>query len=100
MSLWPSFVGHLQMLQQQSKCICWKTMITMSKCHPRGFGLLGEQGAESIHAKFNRLGLAFSPIKDRVKQLQCIVKEHLLSIEPQIVAAIPPPTKRIKLTQT
>ncbi|KAL5489078.1 hypothetical protein EMCRGX_G018128 [Ephydatia muelleri] len=65
-----------------------------------GFGLLGEQGAESIHAKFNRLGLAFAPIKDKVKQLQCIVKEHLLSIEPQIVAAIPPPTKRIKLTQT
>ena len=66
-----------------------------------GFGLLGEQGAESIHAKFNRLGPAFAPIKDRVvKQLQCIVKEHLLSIEPQIVAAIPPPTKRIKLTQT
>ena len=27
-----------------------------------GFGLLGEQGAESIHAKFNRLGLAFAPI--------------------------------------
>ena len=50
--------------------------------------------------KFNRLDLAFASIKDRVKQLQCIVKEHLLSIEPQIVAAIPPPTKRIKLTQT
>ncbi|KAL5479228.1 hypothetical protein EMCRGX_G022724 [Ephydatia muelleri] len=65
-----------------------------------GFGLLGEQGAELIHAKFNRLGLAFAPIRDRVKQLQCIVKEHLLSIEPQIVAAIPPPTKRIWLTQT
>ena len=60
-----------------------------------GFGLL-----ESIHAKFNRLGLAFAPIRDRVKKLQCIVKEHLLSIEPQIVAAIPPPAKRIKLTQT
>ena len=27
-----------------------------------GFGLLGEQGVESIHAKFNRLGLAFAPI--------------------------------------
>ena len=25
-SLWPSFMGHLQMLQQQSQCICWKTM--------------------------------------------------------------------------
>ena len=64
-----------------------------------GFGLLGEQGAESIHAKFNRPGLAFAPINDEVKQLQCVVKEHLFNIEPQIVAAIPPPTMRIKLTQ-
>jgi len=36
------------------------------------------------------------PIRDRVKNLQCIVKEHLLSIEPQLLAAIPPPAKRIK----
>ena len=56
-----------------------------------GFGLLGEQGAESIHAKCNRLRPGICTHK-RVKQLQCIVKEHLLSIEPQIVAAIPPPT--------
>ncbi|KAL5494188.1 hypothetical protein EMCRGX_G015471 [Ephydatia muelleri] len=61
-----------------------------------GFGLLGEQGAESIHAKFNRLGLVFAPIRDRVENLLCIVKEHLLSIEPQLVAAIPPPAKRVK----
>ena len=27
-----------------------------------GLGLLGEQGAELIHAKFNRLGLVFAPI--------------------------------------
>ena len=59
-----------------------------------GFGLLGEQGAESIHARFNQLGLAFAPIKDRVQNLKCIVKERLLSIEPQLVAAIPPPDKR------
>ena len=58
-----------------------------------GFGLLGEQGAESIHAKFNRLGLVFAPIRDRVENLLCIVKEHLLSIEPQLVAAIPPPAE-------
>ena len=56
----------------------------------------GEQGAESFHAKCNRLGLAFAPIKDKVKQLQCVVKEHLSSIEPQIVGAIPPPTKKNK----
>ncbi|KAL5491856.1 hypothetical protein EMCRGX_G017221 [Ephydatia muelleri] len=63
-----------------------------------GFGLLGEQGAESIHAKFNRLGLAFAPIKDHVQNLMCTVREHLLSIEPQLVAAIPPPAKRVKNT--
>ena len=61
-----------------------------------GFSLLGEQGVESIHAKFNRLGLVFAPIRDRVENLLCIVKEHLLSIEPQLVAAIPPPAKRVK----
>ena len=54
-----------------------------------GFGLLGEQGTESIHAEFNQLGLAFAPIKDHMQNLMCIVKEHLLSIEPQLVAATP-----------
>ena len=63
-----------------------------------GFGLLGKQEAESIHAKFNRLGLAFAAIKDPVKNLVSIVKEHLLSIEPTLLAAIPPPAKRVKRT--
>ena len=63
-----------------------------------GFGLLGKQGAESIHAKYNQLGLIFAPTKDRVQNLKCILKEHLLSIEPQLVAAIPPPAKRVKNT--
>ena len=62
-----------------------------------GYGLLGEQGAESIHAKFIQLSLAFVSIKDRVKQLQCIVKEHLLSIEPRMVAASNQETKDIAL---
>ena len=54
-----------------------------------GFSLLGDQGAESIHAKFNRLGLVIAPICERVENLLCIVNKHLLSIEPQLVAAIP-----------
>eukprot|EP00731_Ephydatia_muelleri_P018439 Em0011g479a len=41
-----------------------------------GYGLLGEQGAESIHAKFTRLSLAFVSIKDRVKQLQLTFAKH------------------------
>ena len=58
-----------------------------------GFGLLGEQGAESVHAKFS---LSYTAIADKVQHLLCIVKEHLISISPQVVAAIPPPKKRIK----
>ena len=61
-----------------------------------GFGLLGEQGAESIHAKFTRLSLSYTAITDKVQHLLCIVKEHLISISPEVVAAIPPPQKRIK----
>ena len=49
------------------------------------FGLLGELGAESIHAKFTRLGLAHTAVTDKVQQLLCIVKEHLITITPQVV---------------
>eukprot|EP00731_Ephydatia_muelleri_P014833 Em0008g553a len=49
-----------------------------------GFGLLGEQGAESIHAKFNSLGRAYTAIPDRVEWLKCIMKEHLAnSMDPE-----------------
>ena len=61
-----------------------------------GFGLLGEQGAESIHAKFSNLARAYSAIKGKVHQLKCIVAERLVSIAPHNVAAIPPPKKRKK----
>ena len=49
-----------------------------------GFGLLGEQGAE---------------LTDIVLHLLCIVKEHLISMAPQVVTAIPT-TKEKKLTYT
>ena len=59
------------------------------------FGLLGEQGAESIHARFNSLQRMYHSIHDPVERLSLIMKEHLLSIAPQNVAAIPHP-KRVK----
>ena len=61
-----------------------------------GFGLLDEQGAESIHAKFTRLSPSYTTITDNVQHLLYIVKEHLISISPQVVAAIPPAQERIK----
>ena len=45
-----------------------------------GFGLLGEQGAESIHATFTQLSLSYTAITDKVQHLLYIVKEHLISI--------------------
>ena len=53
--------------------------------------------AESIHARFNGLQKMYHPVPDKVQQLVLMVKEHLLSVAPQNVAAIPPPTKRIKI---
>ena len=61
-----------------------------------GFGLLGEQGAESIHARFNTLQRTYQCIHNKVDRLLSIVKEHSLSISPRIVESIPPPNKRAK----
>ena len=49
-----------------------------------------------MHAKFHNLARAYSAIKGKVHQLKCIVAEHLVSIAPHNVAAIPPPKKRKK----
>jgi hypothetical protein len=61
-----------------------------------GFGLLGEQGAESIHARFNTLQRTYQCIHNKVDRLLSIVKEHSLSNAPWIVESIPPPNKRAK----
>ena len=58
-----------------------------------GFGLLGEQGAESIHSRFNTLQRTCQCIHNKVDRLLSFVKEHSLSISPRIVA---PPNKRAK----
>ena len=71
------------------------TVAWVQKWHV-GFGLLGEQGAESIHAKFNALHRTYCSIHDKLQHYQCVMKEHLISIAPQNVAAIPVITKRPK----
>ena len=46
------------------------------------FGLLGEQGAEGIHADFNNLKRRFNWIPDSVERLRCTMKEHHLRCSP------------------
>ena len=63
-----------------------------------GLGLMGEQGAESIHALFNFLKRTYQPIPSEVERLKCIMKEHFVRIAPSNASALPPPTKRQKKT--
>jgi hypothetical protein len=61
-----------------------------------GLGMMGEQGAESIHARFNALQRTYSNITNSVQQLKCKVLEHLRQICLSNVARQPPPQKRLK----
>ncbi len=54
----------------------------MRKWHV-GFGTMGEQGAESIHASFNGIERSFAcMIHTKVDKLKSVVKEHHLRISP------------------
>ena len=61
-----------------------------------GLGMIGEQGAESIHAYFNSLRKTYSTIPNPVDRLEYIMKEHFLHIAPANVNARPPPAMRQK----
>ena len=45
-----------------------------------GFGVMGEQGAESIHAYFNTLNRTYWTIPEDVTRLRQLMVEHLLHI--------------------
>ena len=64
--------------------------------HQAGCGLMGEQGAESIHAKFNSLKRTYSSIRNPLDKdkLKSIMREHYLNIAPSMSAAVPPVEKR------
>ena len=63
-----------------------------------GLGMMGEQGAESIHARFNALERTYSSITNSVERLKCMVCEHLRQIYPSNIVKQPPPLKRPKPT--
>lgn len=70
----------------------------MRKWH-LGFGIMGEQGAESIHASFNSIERSFaSMIHNRVERLRSVVKEHHLRVSPANLSLLPPIKRRKKKT--
>ncbi len=62
-----------------------------------GLGMMGEQGAESLHKWFNRQKQTFASVADRVQQLSCIMKEHFIHVAPANIS-LEPPIKRRKIT--
>lgn len=65
-----------------------------------GLGFLGEQGAESIHARFNQIQRNFSSMPNSAQRLECVMKEHFQQICPQNLSKQPQPkhyvTKRMR----
>ncbi len=55
-----------------------------------GFGLMGEQGAES------RMAIPLEHTRDPVKRFNSLMREHLIHIVPQHINAKHPPIKRKK----
>ena len=64
-----------------------------------GAGLMGEQGAESIHAHFMKLETRYQTIANPVDRLKYIFSQQILESEPSLVALRPPPQKRIKISE-
>lgn len=71
-------------------------VIPWLKRHHLGFGLLGEQGIESIHAHFNSLGHTYRSMPEEVARLRKLMNEHMLHIAPENVSATPEVKKRKK----
>ena len=54
-----------------------------------GFALMGEQGTEAIHAHCNKLYRTYGCMTNKVERLKCIMKEHYLSVCPNLNALRP-----------
>ena len=62
-----------------------------------GFGLLGEQGVESIHRRIHEIGRKYSGIvKEPEKRLKLTIEDHHVSTLPAIKQLIPEKKKRSK----
>ncbi len=54
-----------------------------------GYGFLGEQGAESIHAAINRITPSYVNMPDKVERLRGVMREHHRQVCPDLVVCQP-----------
>ena len=62
-------------------------------------GLMGEQGAEQIHAHIQNLLRAYSGVPNPVQQFTYIMREHQLQTAPSLSLLQPPAVKRRKSSE-
>ncbi len=60
-----------------------------------GAGMMGEQGAESIHAHFQHLERIYAGIPNALKRMEWLMKEHYIETDPS-TASLCPEVKRRK----
>lgn len=74
-------------------------MVPWLRKHHLGFGTMGEQGAESIHASFNGIERDHAClIHNRVERLLAVMRQHHLKVAPSNVA-MQPAVKKRKITE-
>ena len=61
-----------------------------------GLGLMGEQGAESIHTSLNQIERSYLNMPNKVDCLLCVVQEQHLRVDPEHQSLAPPLKKRKK----
>ena len=59
-----------------------------------GAGLMGEQGAESLHSAIHKMDDRYSSIVNRLDRLKYIVKEHNILTAPSLNTLRPTPKSR------
>ena len=61
-----------------------------------GLGVMAEQGAESIHNRFNVLERTYSNMPNKVNRLKCMVADHFRQVCPANIVKLRPAAKRAK----
>ena len=61
-----------------------------------GSGLMGEQGAESIHTHISKLEAQYSGVANPLQQLKYIFNEHNIEATPTLNSLRPPMRKKRK----
>ena len=64
-----------------------------------GSGLMGEQGAESIHSRIKHLEQRFNGVVNELDRLKYVVKEHAVECAPEMDPLLPPAKKYKKHMQ-